>query len=123
MSYHALTIDSMYRYDGKNATTPSGTVFAMSIRIEPKLRTTAGSFRTSKRELIGTWSLPRVMTMGKKAFRVRVIGYDSWMTGWNCSIFGYMSSGEMVPDVMMTLLKRSNTGAIASDGSRQLFVS
>jgi hypothetical protein len=31
-----------------------------------------------------------------------------------------MSRGEMVPDVMMTLLNRSNTGAIASDGSRQV---
>lgn len=31
-----------------------------------------------------------------------------------------MSSGEIVPDVMTTLLKRSKTGAIPSDGSRQL---
>jgi hypothetical protein len=32
-----------------------------------------------------------------------------------------MSSGEIVPDVMTTLLNRSKTGFIASDGSRQLF--
>ena len=60
------------------------------------------------------------MTMGKKAFRVSVIGYDCSMTGWNWSILGYMSSGEMVPEVMMTEEKRSKTGLIASDGSRQL---
>ena len=38
----------------------------------------------------------------------------------NWSIFGYMSSGEMVPDVMTTLLNRSKTGLIAIDGSKQL---
>jgi hypothetical protein len=63
------------------------------------------------------------MTMGKKAFRVSVIGYDSVRVGWNCRILGYMSSGEMVPEVMTTEEKRSNTGAIANDGSRHLYVS
>lgn len=38
----------------------------------------------------------------------------------NCSIFGYMSSGEIVPDVMTTVLNRSNTGLIAMAGSRHL---
>ena len=41
---------------------PSGTILLYSTRMLPKLRTTAGSLRTSKRELIATWSLPRVMT-------------------------------------------------------------
>lgn len=115
---------------------PSGTILLYSMRILPKLRTTAGSFLTSKRELIATWSLPRVMTFyfqwtraqrlarqltnGKKALRVSVIGYVSCTTGVNCSIFGYMSNGEMVPEVITTLLKCSNTGLIASDGSRHL---
>ena len=89
------------------------------MRMLPKLRTTAGSLRTSKRELMATWSLPRVMTRGKKELRVSVIGYDSCTTGVNCSIFGYISSGEMVPEVMTTLLKRSKTGWMASEGSRQ----
>jgi hypothetical protein len=31
-----------------------------------------------------------------------------------------MSSGEMVPEVMTTEENRSNTGAIAMEGSRQL---
>lgn len=31
-----------------------------------------------------------------------------------------MSKGEMVPEVMTTLLKRSKTGAMASEASRQL---
>ena len=31
-----------------------------------------------------------------------------------------MSSGEIVPEVMTTLLKRSNTGRMARDGSRQV---
>ena len=63
------------------------------------------------------------MTMGKKAFRVSVMGYDSVRVGWNCRILGYMSSGEMVPEVITTEEKRSNTGAIANDGSRHLHVS
>jgi len=92
----------------------------MSMRILPKFRTTAGSFRTSKREEIGTWSDPRVMTIGKKALRVSDIGKETSLTGTNCSILGYMLRGEIVPEVMMTEEKRSNTGAIASAGSRQL---
>jgi len=31
-----------------------------------------------------------------------------------------MSRGEMVPDVMTTLLNRSNTGLMAMDGSKHL---
>jgi hypothetical protein len=38
----------------------------------------------------------------------------------NWSILGYISNGEIVPDVMTTLLKRSKTGLIASEGSRHL---
>ena len=38
----------------------------------------------------------------------------------NWSIFGYMSNGESVPDVMTTELNRSNTGLIAMAGSRHL---
>jgi len=34
-----------------------------------------------------------------------------------------MSKGEIVPDVMTTEEKRSNTGAIANEGSRQLHIS
>lgn len=41
-------------------------------------------------------------------------------TGENPRIFGYMSSGEMVPEVMITLPNRSKTGLIASAGSRHL---
>jgi hypothetical protein len=38
----------------------------------------------------------------------------------NWSIFGYISRGEMVPEVITTLLKRSNTVFMAIDGSRHL---
>lgn len=48
------------------------------------------------------------------------MGYVSCTTGVNCSIFGYMSNGEIVPDVMTTLLKRSKTGLMAKEGSRHL---
>lgn len=34
-----------------------------------------------------------------------------------------MSRGEIVPDVMTTDEKRSNTGAIANEGSRHLYIS
>lgn len=60
------------------------------------------------------------LTNGRKALRVSVIGYVSCTTGVNCSIFGYMSSGEIVPEVITTLLKCSKTGLIASEGSRHL---
>jgi hypothetical protein len=59
-------------------------------------------------------------TKGKKAFLVSDIEYVSITTGVNWSIFGYMSSGEMVPDVMTTLLKRSKMGLMAMAGSRQV---
>ncbi len=36
------------------------------------------------------------------------------------SIFGYISSGEIVPDVIMTELKRSKTGLMAIAASRQV---
>ena len=35
------------------------------------------------------------------------------------SILGYISKGEMVPEVMMTELKRSKTGLMAIAASRQ----
>ena len=62
----------------------------------------------------------RLLTRGKNEFRVSVMAYVSWTTGVNCSILGYISSGEIVPDVITTLLNLSKTGAMASDGSRQL---
>lgn len=49
-----------------------------------------------------------------------VIAYDSCTTGVNCNIFGYMSNGEIVPEVITTELNRSKTGLIAIDGSKQL---
>lgn len=36
------------------------------------------------------------------------------------SIFGYISSGEMVPEVIMTEEKRSKTGFMAMAASRQV---
>ena len=60
------------------------------------------------------------MTSGKKQFLVSVIAYDSITVAVKPSIFGYMSSGEIVPDVMTTLEKRSKTGAMASDASRHV---
>lgn len=59
-------------------------------------------------------------TRGKNEFRDSVIGYDSCTTGLNCSILGYMSKGDIVPEVMTTLLNFSKTGLIASEGSRHL---
>jgi hypothetical protein len=36
------------------------------------------------------------------------------------SILGYISKGEMVPEVMITELKRSKTGLMAMAASRQV---
>lgn len=60
------------------------------------------------------------MTIGKKALRCSVMGYDVSQTGWNCSIFGYMSRGDIVPEVITTDENRSKTGWIAREGSRHL---
>ncbi len=59
-------------------------------------------------------------TRGRNELRANVIEYDSCTTGVNWSIFGYISSGEIVPEVMTTELKRSKTGLIAIEGSKQL---
>lgn len=45
---------------------------------------------------------------------------DCITTGLKSNIFGYISSGDNVPDVMTTLWKRLNIGCIAIDESRQL---
>jgi hypothetical protein len=42
------------------------------------------------------------------------------MTGWKSRIFGYISSGERVPEVMTTVWKRLKTGLMAIDESKQL---
>ena len=60
------------------------------------------------------------LTKGRKALRVNVMAYVSCTTGVNCNILGYISNGDIVPDVMTTLLNRSNTGLIARDGSKHL---
>ena len=46
--------------------------------------------------------------------------YDSCTTVVKPSIFGYISKGEIVPEVMMTELKRSKTGLMAMAASRQV---
>ena len=84
------------------------------------MRTTEGSFLTSNLELIAIWSDPLVMTMGRKHCLVSVMGYDSCTTVSNLSILGYMSKGLIVPLVMMTEEKRSKTGWMAKEASRQV---
>jgi hypothetical protein len=46
--------------------------------------------------------------------------YDCCTTVSNCSIFGYMSRGEMVPEVMMTEENLSKTGLMAMEASRHV---
>lgn len=66
------------------------------------------------------WSEPRVTIMGRKDRRARVMLYDSWTTVVNPSILGYISRGDIVPEVIITELKRSKTGLIAMAASRQV---
>ena len=66
------------------------------------------------------WSLPRVTIIGKNERRASVMLYDSCTTVVKPSILGYISKGEMVPDVMITEEKRSNTGFMAIAASRQV---
>jgi hypothetical protein len=58
--------------------------------------------------------------MGKKDRLASVMLYDSWTTVGKLSILGYISSGEMVPEVMMTELNRSKTGLMAMAASKQV---
>ena len=45
---------------------------------------------------------------------------EDMMTGWKSRIFGYISRGERVPEVMTTVWNRLKTGLIAIDESKQL---
>ncbi|GKT57280.1 LOW QUALITY PROTEIN: DDHD domain-containing protein [Colletotrichum tofieldiae] len=114
MPCHMLMMDSMYRYDGKKTTMPSGVILANSFR------TTLGSFLTWKLVEMEDWSLPRVTIIGRKDLLARVMLYDSCTTVENPSILGYISSGEIVPEVMMTELNLSKTGLIAMAASRHV---
>ena len=58
--------------------------------------------------------------MGKNERLANVMVYDSWITVWKLSIFGYMSKGEMVPEVIITDRKRSKTGLMAIDASKHV---
>ena len=58
--------------------------------------------------------------MGRMQGRASVMVKLVMMTGWKSRIFGYMSSGDSVPEVITTDWYRSNTGFIASDESRHL---
>lgn len=59
-------------------------------------------------------------TIGSKHGRASVIVNELIITGSKFKIFGYMSMGDNVPDVMTTLWKRSKIGFIAIDESKQL---
>ena len=120
MPCHMEMIDSIYRYEGKKTTTPSGVNLQNSMRRFPKLRITGMSLRCSNCDVTWFWSLPRSIIIGRKDLRVRVIVKDSWTTVLKLSMRGYMSRGDMVPDVTITELKRSKTGLIAMAASRHV---
>ena len=69
---------------------------------------------------VQTCALPIFTIIGKKLLRARVIVYDSCTTVSNCNIFGYISRGEMVPEVITTDENRSKTGLIAMEASRHV---
>ena len=58
--------------------------------------------------------------MGSKQGRASVIVKELIITGSKSKIFGYISIGESVPDVITTAWKRLKTGAIAIEESKQL---
>lgn len=64
--------------------------------------------------------LPRVRTMGHRQSLVRDIAKLWIITGLKFRSFGYRSIGLSVPDVITTDWKRSKTGLIAREASRQL---
>lgn len=58
--------------------------------------------------------------MGKMQGLARVIVKEVATTGWKSSIFGYISKGDSVPDVITTVWNRLNTGLMAIEESKQL---
>lgn len=58
--------------------------------------------------------------MGNRHGLANVIVNEHITTGSKSKIFGYMSIGDSVPDVMTTLWKRVKIGFIAMDESKQL---
>ena len=58
--------------------------------------------------------------MGRMHCRASVMVNDAMVTGWKSNIFGYMSRGDRVPEVMTTDWKRLNIGLIAIEESKQL---
>ena len=69
---------------------------------------------------MGVWSFPLVTIRGSKQGLKVDIGRLARTTGWKLSSLGYMSSGERVPEVIITEANRSKTGLIAIEASKQL---
>ena len=65
------------------------------------------------------WSEPRVTTSGQITSRAKDIANEWTAHGSKPRIFGYMSIGESVPEVITTDWNRSKTGLIAIDASLQ----
>lgn len=58
--------------------------------------------------------------MGRKQFLVKVIVKLCAVTGLKFNIFGYISMGDKVPEVIITVWNLSKTGFIAKEASMQL---
>lgn len=61
-----------------------------------------------------------MIIIGRKERRANVMLYDSCTTVVKPSILGYISKGEIVPEVIITELKRSKTGLMAIAASRHV---
>lgn len=61
-----------------------------------------------------------ILTIGSKHGRANVIVNEAITTGWKFNIFGYISKGDRVPDVIITVWNLSNTGLMAIEESKQL---
>jgi len=82
---------------------------------------TPGSARSVKRDVIGTWSGPWVTIRGHRHF-LAIVMENEWVvtTLLIPRIFGYISRGDIVPDVRTTDWYLFRTGAIAKDASKHL---
>lgn len=57
--------------------------------------------------------------MGSKHGRANVIVNEVIITGWKSKILGYISIGDNVPEVIITLWNRSKIGLMAIEASKQ----
>ena len=86
------------------------------------------SKKNSTKKSVHSWAIKQIFdkttnylrTIGRRQGLARVIVKEAITLGLKFRIFGYMSRGESVPEVITTVWKRSKIGLTAIDASKHL---